>query len=137
MPIKNDQDLQEMKDDLMKVYKEVAPFCKSQNEAWKRTVLHPAPRYYLSEPHAIRVIKSIINGETDKIDKMPSTVKRRCYSLYNEVLRLSENPKYTNKPIVYLVRLALYNPAPEFFLTTERFRRIFYEEKNKKYIGSV
>ena len=50
--------IEEMRGALMDTYRKVAPDCWSQQEAWEKTVRHPAPRYYITAKQAYQRLLS-------------------------------------------------------------------------------
>ena len=58
------------RDDLMKAYREIAPNCHSQQEAWEKVVHSPAPRYYVSPKRAWDILRRMAVGDFSKVDSM-------------------------------------------------------------------
>lgn len=125
--MKNDYDIsKQFQDDLIRAYKEVAPGCWSQFEAYEKAVKQPAPRYYISAKHAAQVISPMTRGNFTRVDMMMPNKRRMYYSLFEKVIELSEKKAFIGKSLTYIVQYAVSSPAPEFFVTkyaVEQVRR--------------
>ena len=116
--MKNDYDISKrFQDDLIKAYNQVAPHCWSQEEAYKRAVKQPAPRYYVSAKQAAQVISPMVRGDFERVNMMLPNRRRMYYSLFQKVMELSEKRAFVGKPLGYIVQFAVSSPAPEFFVT--------------------
>ena len=125
---KTDLHIQRMYD-LLDVYREVAPDCWSQGEAWMRTVKHKAPRYYITPERARNIISLMINGDMSVLDRMRPNKKRMYLSLYETMERLLQKRAYSNKPLIFVLSFAVIQPAPEFFITPDYMRIMFFFHK--------
>ena len=119
-----------LRKDLFAAYRDVTSRpCPSQQLAFMRTVRHPAPRYYIGTKKAAEVVGSLLRGETRLIERM-SPLRRRMYiALKDEVLRLSQRREYQGASLKFIVSFAIAQPAAEFYITSETFRRIFRNAK--------
>jgi len=123
----------QMQVDLMKAYKTVCETCWSQQEAYERMVKQPAPRYYVSAKQACQVISPMLRGDFEMVNLMTPTRRRMYYSLFNEVIRLSEKRDFIGKGLIYIMREAVTRPAPEFFISPTRAKIIRAWLKNGLY----
>lgn len=116
--MKNDYDIsKQYQDDLIKAYNKVAPFSWTQEEAYRKAVKLPAPRYYVSARQAAQVISPMVRGNFEKVDMMMPNRKRMYYSLFDKVIELSEKRAFIGKSLTYIVQYAVSSPAPEFFVS--------------------
>ena len=87
-------------------------------------VKEPAPRYYVSAKQACQIISPMLRGDFETINLMMPIKRRMYYSLYNEVIRLSEKRDFIGKGLIYIMREAVTRPAPEFFISPSRAKII-------------
>ena len=132
--MKNDYDIsRQFQDDLIKAYNKVAPTCLMQNDAYKKTVKQPAPRYYITAKQALQVLSPMVRGDFSKVDMMIPNKRRMYYSLLEKVIELSEKRAFVGKPLSYIVQFAVTSPAPEFFIGAGSFRVIRWAIKSNRY----
>lgn len=124
---------EEMREDLMQCYREVAPTCYSQVGAWKKTVSHPAKRYYITTRAALVHVKNIIRGDLQRVNAMKPTHRRMYLTIADEVMRLANTPQHHGKSLKQLTEIVLSSPAPEFFITFDYMRTIFSRMRLKRY----
>lgn len=132
--MKNDYDItRQFQDDLIKAYNKVAPTCLMQDDAYKKTVKQPAPRYYVSAKQATQILSPMVHGDFTRVDMMLPNKRRMYYSLLEKVIELSEKRAFVGKPLTYIVQFAVSSPAPEFFISGGSFRIIRSALKNNRY----
>lgn len=110
--------------DLIEAYKRVCGKCWSQHEAYERMVLEPAPRYYVSAKHAHQIIAPMVKGDFEMVNLMLPMRREMYYSLFEVVLRLSEQKEFRGKSLNYIMPFAITQPAPRFFISPTRARII-------------
>ena len=110
--------------DLMEAYKEVAPKCWSQHEAYERMVKQPAPRYYVTAKQAYQVIARMVKGDFETVNKMNPLRQKMYYALYDEFVALCEKPMFYNKSVWFIIQHAVVRPAAEFYIAPERARHL-------------
>lgn len=116
--MKNDYDIsRQYQDDLIKAYNKVAPNCWSQEDAYKKAVKQPAPRYYVSARQAAQVIAPMVRGDFERVNMMQPNRRRMYYSIFDKVMELSEKRAFIGKSLTYIVQYAVISPAPEFFVS--------------------
>lgn len=116
---------------LMKTYNEVVGtgYCETQQEAYEKTVHHPAPRYYVNARWACQVLSPLIGGDFTSLKKL-SAIKQDMYiSLLNEVVTLSSQRNFIGRSLYYVVQFAIQRPAPRFYISAETMRKVFHREK--------
>ena len=114
----------QFQDDLIKAYNSVAHSCWSQDEAYKKAVKQPAPRYYITAKQAAQVISPMVRGDFERVDMMRPNKRRMYYSLFEKVIEMSEKRAFIGKPLYYILQFAVNSPAPEFFTGYETLHKV-------------
>lgn len=121
----------EMRRELMRVYREVVADCPTgttQTEVYQKVVEHPAPRFYVEPRMAHLVISPMMRGDNSPLEKM-GALKRQMYrDLYDTVMRLTQVKRFWHKSIYYILKEAVLEPAPRFYISADRMRMIWKEE---------
>lgn len=125
--------IQEMREDMMACYREVAPNCLTQNGAWRRTLSHPAKRTYITPKQVLQVLKPYFRGEKQHVLAMHPARRRMYLHLASLVEKFANQPENMNKSFSELCRMAVLCPAPEFFREETTIRHIFADIKYKNY----
>lgn len=116
----------QMRNDLMDAYRKVYRDCWSQEEAWRRTVKSPAPRYYISPKQAYQVLSKMRKGEGAGV----SGNRERMYNSLMETLnRLARKPEHIGKTLWSIMPFVVIEPAPEFFVEPDTMQKIFLYTK--------
>lgn len=110
--------------DLMEAYKQVAPHCWTQHEAYERMVKQPAPRYYITPKQAFLVIARMVKGDFERVNMMLPLRRKMYYSLFDEFVKLCEKPSFYGKSVSYICQFLVERPAPEFFIAPDRARHL-------------
>lgn len=121
-----------MYDELMKVYCKVCLDCRSQSEAFERTVSHPASRFFIDPRRAYQNIYPMLRGDYSSIEKMKPLRQEMYRALFGVVMRLSQKRPFCGKSPSYIVRFAVLEPAPRFYIGVDKMRKIFRERKNRR-----
>ena len=86
----------------------------------------PAPRFWVTEARATRIIRGMIRGE-DPTDGMNIEKKAMYQEIFNRVMKMKkENPEMAIGDIVFTV---VNNPAPHSYLSWQRARGIISKAK--------
>lgn len=117
------------REDLMDVYRKVAPYCLSQKEVWEKVVSSPAPRYYVSARQAWEKLRRMIVGDFSVVDNMKPAKKRLYYSLFKKYLELSQRRQFLGKSLWFVCQFLVTEPAPEFFMKPQNLKFIFSYSK--------
>lgn len=149
MPRRDYELTKKLREDLFATYREVcASGCHTQLEAWKKTLSHPAPRYYVTPKRAYMVLCDMVKGDFTKVDAIQENKRRMFYSMYDKLLELSQLPQFMGKSLWFICQFLVSQPAPEFYLTPNALAMIFsncrrhgiaykyyevYEDKRKKH----
>lgn len=114
----------QMYHDLIEAYKQVAPHCWTQQEAYVRMVKQPAPRYYVTAKQAYQVIAHMVRGDFERVNMMLPLRRRMYYTLFDEFVALCEKPTFYGKSVWFIIQHAVERPAPEFFISPERAKHV-------------
>lgn len=114
----------QMQGDLIQAYKKVYSTCWSQRQAYERMVKEPAPRYYVSPKQACAIISPMMRGDFEYVDMMLPLRREMYYSLFDVVVKLSERREFIGKSLSYIMKFAVAQPAPQFFISPTRARII-------------
>lgn len=124
---------EEMKRDVMKVYREE---CRNydgilQTEIYQRTVSHPAPRFYVSAKSALRYISPMMRGDRSGLERM-KPLRREMYEvLFDVVMRLGQKERFWGASPYSILRQAVMEPAPRFYIDVKRMGQIFMGQQGK------
>lgn len=124
----------EMYDELLKVYCKVCRDyeCRTQAEAFERTVRHPASRYFVESRRAYQNIYPMLRGDFSRLEKMKPLRQEMYRSLFEVVMRLSQKRQFWGKSPYYIVKFAILEPAPRFYIGVEKMRKVFRERRKKR-----
>lgn len=117
--------------DVLKAYRDVAPRCRTQKEAWEKTAKHPAPRYYITPRQAWSRLRLMVRGDFSEVDAMKPIRRSMYYSLFETLQRLTQKREYMGHSLFFICQFLVAEPAPEFFIGFEAVKRIF--SFSKKY----
>lgn len=124
----------QMHKELMLVYCEVCRNydCVSQKEAFERTVCHGASRFFVDARRAYQNIYPMLRGDYSRIEKMKPLRQEMYKALFDVVMRLSQKRQFFGKSPYYIVRFAVLEPAPRFYIGVEKMRKVFRERRAKR-----
>lgn len=93
----------------------------------------PAPRFWVSEARAIRVINAMLKGQDPTPDMYPE--KREMYQeIFRRVLLMKrQNPEMSTPDIVFTV---VNNPAPKSYLSWQRTRQLIVRTRRAVYLNN-
>jgi len=126
--------------DLMNVYNKVYRDCAmgtTQTEVYEMVVAHPAPRFYIDPRMAHLRISPMMRGDRRGIEKL-SPLKRKMYEdLFETVLKVAQKKGFWGKSLYCLIRQAVMEPAPRFYISAKRMEQIWkaktLETRKSKY----
>lgn len=121
-----------MYDELMKVYCKVYRECRTQDDAFDRTVRHPASRFFIDARRAYQNIYPMLRGDYSRLEKMKPLRQEMYKDLFDVVMRLSQKRQFCGKSPYYIVKFAVLEPAPRFFIGVEKMRKVFRERRAKR-----
>lgn len=117
--------IEKQREDLLKVYREIAPHCRRQQEAYEKVVSSPAPRYYVSPRQAWDKLRLMATGDFSVVDKMKPIKRRMYYSLFNRMTEMSQRNEFIGKSLWFICQFLVGEPAPEFFIKPDSMKFIF------------
>lgn len=125
---------QEMKRDLMRIYRQVTSEydCKNQTEAYRRVVEHEAPRFYVDVKWAHQRLSPMMRGDRSRLEKIPPLSRQMYEDLFDVVMRLSQEQRFCGASLYKILRDAVMEPAKRFYISTDRMRQIWKEEVKKQ-----
>lgn len=123
----------QFQDDLIKAYNKVAQHSWTQEEAYRKAVKLPAPRFYVSAKQAAQIIAPMVRGDFTRVDLMRPIKRRMYYAIFDRVVELSEKRAFIGKSLFYIVQYAVLSPAPEFFVTPRSLEQVRSFLKNGYY----
>lgn len=122
---------QQMMKDLMQVYREVVENCPmgtTQTEVYQIVVEHPAPRFYIDPKRAHKWISPMMHGDRSALEVL-SPLRRQMYQdLYDKVMEMSQRKGSWKKSLYYILKEAVLEPAPRFYINTTRMGQIWREK---------
>lgn len=123
-----------MYDELMKVYcKVLREFdVRTQTEAFERTVRHPASRFFIDARRAYQNIYPMLKGDYSRLEKMKPLRQEMYKAMFGVVMSLSQKRQFSGKSPYYIVRFAILEPAPRFYIGVEKMRKIFRERRSRR-----
>jgi hypothetical protein len=125
---------QQMASDLMKIYREViqsVPQGTTQTELYEMVVAHPAPRFYIDPRMAHIRLSPMMRGDYKELEKLKPLKRKMYQDLFDVVMRLSQKSHYWGKSLYYILKDAVLEPAPQFYISNDRMRLI-WKEKSKE-----
>ena len=124
---------EEMKRDLMKVYREESKEYSGflQMEIYDRTIHHEAPRFYIDVRRAHQNISPMLRGDRSRLEKMKPLRREMYEALFDVVIRLSQEESYCGKSLYCILRRAVTEPAPRFYIDKTRMGQIWKEQTFK------
>lgn len=123
-----------MRHDLMKVYRDVCGSyeCETNKEAFERVVVHPAPRYYVDPRWAHQVISPMMRGDRSRLERMSPLMREMYEELFGTVLRLAQMERYWGRSLHYILRFAVAEPAPRFYISAARMAQIWRRSRREQ-----
>ena len=123
-----------MYDELMKVYCKVLSESevRTQAEAFELTVRHGASRFFVDPRRAYQNICPMLRGDYSGIERMKPLRREMYRALYDVVMRLSQKRRFWGKSAYYIVKFAVMEPAPRFYVDVEMMRKVFRERRGRR-----
>ena len=101
----------------------------SAKKAFQEAADAPAPRFWVSEARATRIISLMMRG-VDLTEGMIPEKRKMYLEIFSRVKRLRE--KLPQAPLGDLVFEVVNNPAPSSFISPVSVARIVYSHKKRK-----
>lgn len=122
---------EEMKRDLMKVYREVCLTFNGnkQYDAYRLTVTHPAPRFYVDAKWAMQRVAPMLRGDRSGLENVRPLTRQMYEDLFEVVVELSRKERFYGASTYHIIRHAVMEPAPRFYIEEPRMRQIWQEKR--------
>jgi len=98
-------------------------------DVFSRVVEMPSKRFWVSEERAAIVISDMMRGKS--LDKMRQKKREMFQEIYRRTMSILE--KQPGMSVYDAVSVVVRSPAPQFYLTPQSARIIFYRIKKKWY----
>lgn len=98
-------------------------------KAFKAAAEAPAPRFWVSEARAMRVISMLMRGEFEILESMHPEKKAMFKEIFNRVK--SEKMKNPDTPLGDIVFEVVNNPAPRSYLSWQWAAKIIRKRKGE------
>lgn len=123
-----------MYDELMQVYRKVLRDydVRTQAEAFELTVSHAASRFFVDPRRAYQNIYPMLRGDYSRFEKMKPLRQEMYRALFDVVMRLSQKRQFWGKSPYYIVKFAVNEPAPRYYIGVEKMRKVFRERRGKR-----
>lgn len=110
--------VKQMQADMIKAYCTVLKEhqCWTYEDACSKAVKLPAPRYYVTPKQAHMVISPMMKGDFEMVNLMMPLRRKMYYSLFDTVVKMTEQRQYADKSLWHIMKFAVLQPAPEFFI---------------------
>ena len=96
----------------------------SASKAFKEAVEAPAPRFWVSEARAVRVVSMLFKGQTEILESMHASKREMFLEIFKRVKHIKETmPEVPLGDIVFQV---VNDPAPKSYLTWQWAAKIIY-----------
>ena len=121
----------QMMSDLMQVYREVVENCPqgtTQTEVYQLVIQHPAPRFYIDPRWAHSIVSPMMRGDRSVLEKLKPLKQQMYKDLYDKVMELSQMKGFWRKSLYYILKEAVLQPAPRFYINTTRMGQIWQEK---------
>ena len=121
----------QMMNDLMAVYREIVPNCPqgtTQTEVYELVIQHPAPRFYIDPRRAHQVVSPMMRGDHSVLERLQPLKRQMYLDLYDKVMELSQKKGFWRKSLYYILKEAVMQPAPRFYINTTRMGQIWQEK---------
>lgn len=118
----------------MKAYREVCADCPqgtTQIQVYEMVVNKPAPRFYIDPRSALQVLSPIMRGDRSALEQMKPLRRQMYEDLFDVVMRLSQKKDYWCKSLYVILKDAVLQPAPRFYINTMRMGQIWKAENIK------
>lgn len=113
----------------MQAYREVSAQCWTQEEAWRKTAKHPAPRYYVTPGEAYERMRHMVVGNMKQVEAMSDCRRRMYLSMFEKLQELSQRKEMIGMSLWSICQTLVLQPAPEFFITPRTVRYIYSNYK--------
>lgn len=114
-----------MREDLMNAYREVYARCRSQKEAYRKTVKCPAPRFYVTPKQAYCMLRRMVRGDFSKVQTLAPHKQSMYMEMFGKLQQISQRQEFIGKSLWFICPFLVAQPASEFYISVETFKDIF------------
>lgn len=124
---------QQMYRDIMESYRYVVDHyqCESQMEAYRRTVLSPAKRFYIHPRWLSLKLAPLFRGDFSCLENLVPLKRLMYETLFQIVVKLSRQLEYQGKSLYYLCKAAVMQPAPRYYVEAGMMSYIYNNYKRE------
>lgn len=115
----------QMREDLMKAYREVYSTCRTQREAYQKTVKHPAPRFYFTPKQVYGQLRLMVTGDFSQVEKLRPSRRKMYMELFERLQEMMQRKEYIGKSLWFICQFVVAQPASEFYISEHTFKDIF------------
>lgn len=115
----------------MRAYRKACAECPqgtTQNQVYEIVVNMPAPRFYIDPRSALQVLSPLIRGDRTALEQMKPLRRQMYEDLFDVVMKMSQKSKYWRAPLYVILKDAVLQPAPRFYIDTMRMGQIWMEK---------
>jgi hypothetical protein len=98
-------------------------------DAVRRSVQHEAPRFYVSDERAVRVLSWMMNGD-ERMERMMPKRREMFHEIYRRTMAL--RAQHPGSSLTELVRRVVCRPAPEYYLTPKSGYMILRQMRRRR-----
>ena len=122
-----------MEDELMRVYNRLYQSGRYRNnrECYEAVVKQSAPRFYVDARRAFQYLSPMSRGDMKAVERLGELKQAMYRELFAVVMRLSSEERYHDRSLYGLVRLAVMEPAPRFYISADRMAQIWRKRKRE------
>lgn len=125
MTKKNFSLTQKQREDLAAAYRKIYSKCRSQTEAWEKTVVQPAPRFYVTPKQCYEKMRLMVRGDFSEVDKMEPLRKQMYYDMFDILLEMTQQKEYLGHSLWFICQFLVNKPAPQFYLRPRTISQVF------------
>lgn len=109
----------------MNAYREVYSKCHSQREAYIKTVMHPAPRFYITPKRAYNALILMVKGDFSELETLDPMKRSMYLELFEKLQQMTQKQEFMGKSLSFICPFLVTQPASKFFISEETFKDIF------------
>lgn len=113
----------------MKAYREVYATCRTQREAYQKTVKHPAPRFYFTPKQVYERLRLMVMGDFSEVNRLPPSRRKMYMELFERLQEMMQRKEYIGKSLWFICQFLVVQPASEFYISEHTFKSIYQTHK--------
>lgn len=126
--------LESMQKDVYNKYKMVvSQGVSSEKEAFEKTQMMPAQRFWVSADQAYKICMAMRRGNFSVFERMPEYRVQMFKEIYKRIEEQQNKILFRGKKIYFIIPFIVAQPAPRFYISVDTIRKIVYQQrKNRK-----